>query len=267
MEEKSANLAAPQYGVDTNWYLDSGATDHITGDLKKLIVRDRYNGNEQIHTTSGSGMDIKHIGRSAIHTLDRDLYLNNILHVPEANKSLISASRLAINNNSFVEIHPYSFYVKDRGTRKVLLQGKGRRGLYPLKHIGGNVTKHVLSATKPSSDLWHRRLGHPSSIVVRKIISENKLPCVSNDENKFVCDACQKGKSHQLPYPQSMSGSKFSLALIFSDVWGPAVETVGRKKYYVSFIDDFSKFTWIYLIKHKSEVFQKFHDFQKLVER
>jgi len=54
---------------------------------------------------------------------------------------------------------------------------------------------------------------------------------------------------------------------VFSDVWGPAVETVGRKKYYVSFINDFSKFTWIYLIKHKSEVFQKFHDFQNLVER
>ena len=54
---------------------------------------------------------------------------------------------------------------------------------------------------------------------------------------------------------------------MFSDVWGPAVETVGRKKYYVSFIDDFSKFTWIYLIKHKSEVFQKIHDFQHLVER
>ncbi|KAM3315656.1 hypothetical protein ACQJBY_034030 [Aegilops geniculata] len=55
VEEKSANLAAPQYGVDTNWYLDSGATDHITGDLEKLTVRDRYTGNEQIHTASGSG--------------------------------------------------------------------------------------------------------------------------------------------------------------------------------------------------------------------
>ena len=48
---------------------------------------------------------------------------------------------------------------------------------------------------------------------------------------------------------------------------GPALESVGRKKYYVSFIDDFSKFTWIYLLKNKSEVFQKFHDFQNLVER
>jgi histone deacetylase 1/2 len=50
-------------------------------------------------------------------------------------------------------------------------------------------------------------------------------------------------------------------------VWGAAPESAGRYKYYVSFIDDFSKFTWIYLLKHKSEVFEKFQDFQNLVER
>jgi histone deacetylase 1/2 len=74
-------------------------------------------------------------------------------------------------------------------------------------------------------------------------------------------------KVHQLPYPKSSSQSSFPLELIFSDVWGPACDSFGHKKYYVSFIDDFSKFTWIYLLKHKSEVFQRFHEFQSLVER
>jgi len=74
-------------------------------------------------------------------------------------------------------------------------------------------------------------------------------------------------KSHQLPYPKSTSISSAPLQLVFSDVWGPAPDSVGRNKYYVSFIDDYSKFTWIYLLKYKSEVFQKFHDFQQLVER
>jgi hypothetical protein len=52
-------------------------------------------------------------------------------------------------------------------------------------------------------------------------------------------------------------------------VWGGggAPESSGRSKYYVSFIDDYSKFTWIYLLKFKSEVFQKFQEFQTLVER
>jgi hypothetical protein len=57
------------------------------------------------------------------------------------------------------------------------------------------------------------------------------------------------------------------LELVFFDVWGPAPESVGRYKYCVSFVDDYSKFTWIYLFRYKSEVFQKFHDFQSLVER
>lgn len=61
--------------------------------------------------------------------------------------------------------------------------------------------------------------------------------------------------------------SQFLLELIFSDVWGPAPDSVGRKRYYVSFIDDFSKFTWIYLLRHKYEVFKCFHEFQILVER
>jgi hypothetical protein len=61
--------------------------------------------------------------------------------------------------------------------------------------------------------------------------------------------------------------SEFPLQLVYTDVWGPAPKSIGRKKYYVSFIDDFSKFTWVYLIKFKSEVFQKFQEIQSLVER
>jgi hypothetical protein len=75
------------------------------------------------------------------------------------------------------------------------------------------------------------------------------------------------GKSHQLPYPKSNSVSSKPFELVFSDVWGPAPTSVGRHSYYVSFIDDFSKFTWIYLLRFKSEVFQCFRDFQNMVER
>jgi hypothetical protein len=89
----------------------------------------------------------------------------------------------------------------------------------------------------------------------------------SQSSHKTLCDACQQAKSHQLPYSRSSSESSVPLELVFSDVWGPAIDSVGRKNYYVSFIDDFSKFTWIYLIKYKSEVFQKFKEFQNLVER
>jgi hypothetical protein len=50
---------------------------------------------------------------------------------------------------------------------------------------------------------------------------------------KTVCDACQQAKSHQLPYPVPNSISKAPLDLVFSDVWGPAIDSSGRKNYYV----------------------------------
>jgi hypothetical protein len=50
-------------------------------------------------------------------------------------------------------------------------------------------------------------------------------------------------------------------------VWGPASTSAGGCKYYVSFIDDYNKFTRVYLLKFKSQVFQLFREFQKLVER
>jgi hypothetical protein len=93
------------------------------------------------------------------------------------------------------------------------------------------------------------------------------LPSVSNKNVTHVCDASQQGKSHQLPFSKSVGVSKAPLELIFLDVWGPAPTSAGKHNYYVSFIDDVSKFTWIYLLQHKSEVFQKFLDFQAHVER
>jgi hypothetical protein len=93
------------------------------------------------------------------------------------------------------------------------------------------------------------------------------LSCHSESNKELVCDACQQAKSHQLPYSKSSNVSRYPLELIHSDVWGPAPESVGWFKYYVSFVDEFNKFTWIYLIKHKSEVFQKFQEFQAHVER
>jgi histone deacetylase 1/2 len=88
--------------------------------------------------------------------------------------------------------------------------------------------KQVFSATKPSASRWHSRLGHPSFRIVQQVLSKYEL--------------------------------------LFFDVWGPAPSSVGRFTYYVSFIDDFSKFSWIYLLKKKSDVFQIFCNFQQLVE-
>jgi hypothetical protein len=110
---------------------------------------------------------------------------------------------------------------------------------------------------KSSSSKWHACLGHPSLSIVKLVLSKNNLPVFSDTSPESVCDACQQGKSHQLPYPISTSTSKAPLELVFSDVWGHSCDSIERYKYYVCFIDGYSKFTWIYLLNYKSEVFQK----------
>ena len=176
----SKTAAAASYGVDTNWYMDTGATDHITGELDKLTTHEKYNGKEQIHTASGAGMDIKHVGHSIIHTPIRNIQLKNILHVPKAEKNLISAHRLAVDNHAFVEVHPRFFAIKDQVTKNLLLRGPCRNGLYPLPTSSLATSKQVLGAIKPTMSRWHSRLGHPSLAIVQKVVSSNNLPCLGD---------------------------------------------------------------------------------------
>ena len=91
--DKVAAAADGSYGVDTNWYLDSGATNHLTGELEKVTLKEKYHGKDQIHTASGAGMRIRHIGHSVFRTPRRKFHLRKILHVPSTDKNLLSVHR------------------------------------------------------------------------------------------------------------------------------------------------------------------------------
>jgi hypothetical protein len=246
-----------------------------TPTLVQLIIlqvsfsfRDTYRGRDKVNTASGQGMDIRHIGHSIIHNSAQDFHLRNILHVPNASKNLLSIHRFTLDNRVFFEFHPHFFFIKDQVTGKILHRGHCVGGLYPLiSSLFASDEKSAFHITKPSQAKWHSRLGHPSSQIVMQVINTNKLPFDKESSVESICDPCQRAKSHQLPYPISNSVSVAPLQLIFSDVWGPASMSIGRHHYYVSFIDDYSKFTWIYLLKRKSDVFTAFSNFQKLVER
>jgi histone deacetylase 1/2 len=132
--------------------------------------------------------------------------------------------------------------------------------------IFNESSKHAFITIKPASSTWHRRLGHPSSFVVQQVLRKNKL-AYNLEITPYVRESCQLAKSHQLPYPTSTSRSTVPLEHVFSHVWGPAPLSAGKHAYYVSFIDDFSKFTWIYLLKNHSDVYQAFLNYQQYVER
>jgi hypothetical protein len=247
--------------VDTNWYPDTGATEHLTGELNKLLIANKYHEQDKVHTADGTCMEISHIGDSILSTPHGSFKLKNILHVPNASKNLLSVHRFTLDNHVFIEFHPFFFLIKDQATRRVLFRGPCYGGLYPMLPMFHETSKHSFIIIKPSSSTWHRRLGHPSSFVVQQVLRRNKI-AYTPESTSYVCDSCQLAKIHQLPYPISSSVSNVPLEQVFSDVWGPAPLSVGKHAYYVSFIDDFSKFTWIYLLKKRSDVYQVFLNYQ-----
>ncbi|WVZ75222.1 hypothetical protein U9M48_023301, partial [Paspalum notatum var. saurae] len=253
-QQKSASAVVPSYGVDTNWYMDSGATDHITSALDKLTSREPYTGDDQIHAANGKGMCISHIGKSILHSPNCNFSINNVLHVPSATKDLVSVHIFTSDNDVFLEFYPTFFCVKDLYTKNLLLRGSCCDGLYPLPQSPPQVHHTV----KPTTSRWHHRLGHPSPAIVDRLLRDNDLS-FSRTPSNLVYDACQRAKSHQLPYPTSSSVSSFPLQLVFSDVWGPLPNL---------WVDiNIIKFTWIYLLKNRSDIFQVFLNFQQLVER
>jgi hypothetical protein len=89
------------------------------------------------------------------------------------------------------------FFVKDRKTREIILRRGVCGGLY---RVDDPSMKHVFSGLRVSREQWHAHLGHPSSNIVQHVLHRNKLPSYSLHHN-VICDACQQGKSHQLPFP------------------------------------------------------------------
>jgi hypothetical protein len=237
----------------------------VTRELEKLAICEKYKGKEQIHNVDGAGIRISHIGHAVVNTPNYNFILKVVLHVPKAHKNFVSVYQLIRDNSIFLEIHPGFFLIKDQVSRRILLRGRNHRGLYPIPDP--SAVKQILAVFRPSLEQWHSRLGHPSLPVVAQVISHFYLPVLDESNKHSVCNACQQAKSHQLPYSVSHHKLQFPLELSYSDVWGPSSISARGYKYYVSFVDDSNKFTWIYLLKFNSQVFQLFREFHNLVHR
>jgi hypothetical protein len=173
-------------------------------------------GNDQIHRTNEAGMNISRMGHSIDKTPHCNLMLKNVLYAPKATKNLVSVHKLATDNYAFLEYHPNFFVIKDRATRRPLLKGRSHNGLYPLplKSLKKS-SKLAFGVYKPSLERWHSHLGHASIPIVKRIISSFNLPCASEPNKYYVCDAYQRAKSHQLPYSKSNSSLSYPLELIY----------------------------------------------------
>ncbi|GKB33010.1 retrotransposon protein, putative, ty1-copia subclass [Tanacetum coccineum] len=117
-----------------------------------------------------------------------------------------------------------------------------------------------------STLLWHCRLRHISKKHIEKLQHDGLLN--STDIKSFKrCVSCMSGKMARKPYSHQVERAKDLLGLIHTDVCGP-FRIVSRQgaSYFVTFTDDFSRYGYVYLLKHKHEVFETFKVFQKEVE-
>ena len=150
--------------------------------------------------------------------------------------------------------------------------GKESQGMYPMKSRpdGGPSSAYVASANFISqrSDAylrWHHKLGHPSNRILKQVLKSCNERVEINES--YVCEACQHGKSKFLPFSPSNSRAKAPLDLIHTDIWGPSpVQSRSGHRFYILFVDDYSRFTWLFPLKFKSETSSVFQVFQKQVE-
>jgi hypothetical protein len=116
--------------------------------------------------------------------------------------------------------------------------------------------------------LWHKILGNIDEKGLRTLHDKGMVEGMSNCTLDFYfCEHFIYGKHNRVRFPSSATREKRILELIHNDVFGPmSVPSLGKSVYYVSFIDDFSRNTWIYFLRKKFEVFDKFKEFKAMVE-
>ncbi|KAH9745091.1 retrovirus-related pol polyprotein from transposon RE1 [Citrus sinensis] len=115
---------------DKGWYLDSGATHHLTNSMANMHVSNEFRGNDKLIIGDGKGLSITHVGNtnltiqsSKIQSASTCIALKDILLVPYITKNLISVSRLTTDNDLSVEFLGSVRFVKDLLKGKILLLG------------------------------------------------------------------------------------------------------------------------------------------------
>jgi transposase InsO family protein len=120
---------------------------------------------------------------------------------------------------------------------------------------------------RTSIDGWHKCLGHPSLKIVHHLVKNFSLPISSQKHFSSLCHSCSINKTHQQPFRGTNLQSHAPLELIYTDVWGLASYTgIDGSRYYLIFVDHYTKYIWFYPMTTKFGVSNIFPQFKKFVE-
>ena len=287
--------------ADQEWYVDSGATQHITS-LPIYKICKLEMSTQLLLIGNGQGLHISHIDYACLQTsCNTVLHLRDTLCVPKLTKSLISVSKLIEDNTDVtIEFVANICFIKDKRKERHLAQGIAKEELYLLLSKNNFVSNPNCLAYAPSSmlsvlnnltckfsdtvvnkvcnlqcqmnttklaNLFHQKFGHPNKHVLKSIIFSLSVDCSSISTPDFY-DACQYGKVHQMPFYSTGIIIKAPLELIHTNLWGPApLPSLHGYRYYISFVDDYSRYCWIFPLTRKSKALDTFKFFKTLVEK
>jgi predicted aspartyl protease len=264
-EEERLFVATCFSGSDSSdsWLIDSGCTNHMTYD-KELFKELRSSETSKVRIGNGQNIAVKGKGTIAIVSCSGTKLISDVLYVPEIDQNLLSVGQL-IEKGFKVHFEDKHCLIKDASGQemfKVKMRGKSFT-LNPLEE------KQTAFTVKESvTEIWHKRLGHYHHqglllLQTKKLVRD--LPML--EDTLPHCQACQYGKQHRKSFPKSAWRATRKLQLIHTDLCGPQrTPSLNGSLYYIVFIDDFTRFCWIYFLKFKSEVAGVFLKFKKLVE-
>lgn len=255
---------------DNDWFFDSAATSNMTNNktwLKNVRVSDK----KEIITADNGIMQVECIGdvleNILIDKLKKNITIKNVQFVPDIVANLLSVGQI-VKNDNVVIFHKNGCEVYDP-SRKVIATGTLVNNMFKLvkssnsSFENGFACGDIATRKRYVNDaiLLHRRLGHVS------MNNEIFLKVFGRKMKDFKCVVCIKGKQTKLPFPSSDNRATRILELIHSDVCGPmSINSIGGKRYFVTFIDDFSRKCFVYMIAHKNQVLKCFKEFKLFVE-
>ncbi|KAJ9557137.1 hypothetical protein OSB04_011751 [Centaurea solstitialis] len=243
-------------------YVDSGATDHMTSSSSANVSNPApYMGTGNVSFGNGNVLPISHTGTTRVSS---NITLRDVLVIPRLTKNLLSVSKLTTDYPVDVLLSQPFFTIQDRRMKQPLAQGRCENRLYVLR-----TKPYALVATssRASYELWHARLGHINFAVISLLNKQGLLSLTSVLPKPILCEPCQLSKSHRLPFQDNTKRSSDPSDLVHCDLWGPSpVISVDGYSYYVAFVDDYSRFTWLYPLKTKSGFYSVLTAFIKFVE-
>nr|KYP48432.1 Retrovirus-related Pol polyprotein from transposon TNT 1-94 [Cajanus cajan] len=246
---------------NNTWIIDLGATSHI---CRSKTMYNSYSPIQNSNVLLPNSTKVKVEGIGGIK-LNDDIFLHSVLHIPNFRFNLLSLLTI-INENCFkFVLNTNSCILQGLKTlRKIGIAKQHQRLLlfdFPKSDLNSVCNKICNSVTY---DTWHQRLGHVPTFVYRLIANKTHLSAI---DSSFHCSTCNLEKQNRLPFINRNNFSANSFDLIHADIWGPFREsTYDGYRYFLTLVDDMSRFTWIYLLKNKSECINIIPQFYAYVE-